>query len=270
MPTRRHLNAYLCVVLLFSACSTGPERDIKIDASPQGTVYLKRISDRTFQAAHPIKIDSGTIALVLSGLLVRDGQDASQNLVGASDRRRAFSGSEVGYLAPFIAEGLRRAAPDQQVGFRVERVGAVLYAYGRSLYVTLTSYRTREEPATTINMANRRMPDTTGSANYSVSFIPEAAKRPDSFLDARSTEKTVVIDYELLAMLPPASNIPASVQSAPTPAASQAANGGKAEPARKDPEIEALRKELHEIKKQLAEQQAERARSQPQNVVPQK
>lgn len=257
MPARRHLSAYLCAVLVFSACSTGSELETKIDESLQGAVYLKRITDRSFQAAHPIKIDPGTIALVLSGILIRDSESASPEV------RRAFSGSEVGYLAPLISEGLRRAASDQQVGFRVDRgspresPALVLYAYGRSLYVTLIQYRSTNETGT-------------GLANRTVSFIPEAAKRPDSFLDVRSMNNTLVIDYELLAMLPPASNVPASAQSAAAPALPQAANGGKADPLRKDAEIEALRKELQEIKKQLAEQEAERARSQPKNAVPQK
>jgi len=251
MPARGYLKFYLCAVLIFSACSTGSELETKIDESPQGAVYLKRITDRSFQAAHPIKIDSGTIALVLSGIRIRESQSA------APDVRRAFSGSEVGYLAPLISEGLRRAASDQQIGFKVERVGpretttAILYAYGRSLYVTLNETGT-------------------GIANRTVSFVPEAAKRPDSFLDVESINNTLAIDYELLAMLPPASSIPASTQSAPAPALPQAANGGKAEPVGKDAEIEELRKELREIKKQLAEQEAERARSQPKNTVPQK
>ena len=105
--------------------------------------------------------------------------------------------------------------------------------------------------------------------NRTVSFIPKAAKRPDSFLDVRSINNTLVIDYELLAMLPPASNVPASAQSAAAPALPQAANG-KAEPVGKDTEMEELRRELREIKKQLADQEAERARSQPKNAVPQK
>jgi hypothetical protein len=45
--------------------------------------------------------------------------------------------------------------------------------------------------------------------------------------------------------------------------------GGKAEPPQKDAEIEALRKELQEMKKHLADQEAERARSQPKNPAPQ-
>jgi hypothetical protein len=297
MPARRHITSALFVALLFPACSTGPELDIKIDDSPQGAVYLKRISERSFQAAHPIKIDPSTIALALSGIVIHDNQGTVQNQVGPADDRRAFSGSEVGYLAPLITESLRRAASDQQVEFAVRQVGqpglsertgagvgseplmsvqprestnGALYAYGRSLYITLTRYRSREEPTTTINMANRKISDATGLANRTVSFLPEAAKRPESYLDARSTGNTLVIDWELLAMLPEASSVPASTKLSPAPAPPQAANGGTAEPVRKDAEIEALRKELQEIKKQLAEQQAERARSQPQHTVPQR
>jgi len=293
MPARRLITTAFLVALLFPGCSTGPEPVIQIDESHQGAVYLKRISDRSFQAAHPITIDPSTIALALSGIVIRDNQEALQNRVGTADARRAFSGSEVGYLAPLITEGLRRAASDQQVEFTVRQVGqpglseqggagvgsepptsvqprestnGVLYAYGRSLYVTLTRYRSREEPTTIINMANRKVSDATGLANRTVSFVPEAAKRPESYLDARSTGHTLVIDWELLAMLPEASSVPASAQSAPVPP--QATNGVNAEPVRKDAEIEALRKELQEIKKQLAEQQAERARTQPQHPLP--
>ena len=293
MPARRPITTAFLVALLFPGCSTGPEPVIKIDESPQGAVYLKRISDRSFQAAHPITIDPSTIALALSGIVIRDNQEALQNRVGTADARRAFSGSEVGYLAPLITEGLRRAASDQQVEFTVRQVGqpglseqggagvgsepptsvqprestnGVLNAYGRSLYVTLTRYRSREEPTT--NMANRKVSDATGLANRTVWFLPEAAKRPESYLDARSTGHTLVIDWELLAMLPEASSIPASAQSTPVPP--QATNGVNAEPVRKDAEIEALRKELQEIKKQLAEQQAERTRTQPQHPLPQR
>ena len=119
MPVRHYWNACLCAawVLVFSACSTGPDIDDTIHESPQGLVYLTRISDRSFQAAHPIKIDPTTIGRVLSGVLVREDQSAVQNFfTGAPDARRAFSEGEVAYLAPLISEGLRRAASDQQGG----------------------------------------------------------------------------------------------------------------------------------------------------------
>ena len=259
MASRQPITASLCAVLLFSACSTGANLDIPIDESSQGGVYLKPISDRSFQAAHPIKIDSSTIALVLNGILIRDNLSVS----GAAETHRTFTGSEISYLAPLISEGLRRAASDQQVGFKVGQAAGILYAYGRSLYVTLTDYRLRDEST---SAADRSTPHQTGLVNHTVFFIPEDAKRPSNYLDARSTENTVVIDWQLLARLPPTSGIP-STQSAP--ARPQPSDVGAAEPARKDAEIEALRKELQEIKKQLAEQQAERARSQSQPSVPQ-
>jgi hypothetical protein len=280
-----------------SACSTSPDVDVMIHEAPQGAVYLERISGRSFQAAHPIKIDPTTIGRVLSGVLVKDDQGLIKTFfMGIPDAYRAFSESEVAYLAPLISEGLRRAATDQQVGFRIEQIGqpglvhnrgggvgssepplelrpkettsGVVYAYGQSLYVTITEFRVRNEPANTINMANRRLPDNTGLNNHSLLFLPEAAKRPDSYLDARSTDKTLVIDYQLLAALPPASIPSASSQPSPQPAP-PAVTGGKAEPPQKDAEIEALRKELQEIKKHLADQEAERARSQPNSPAPQ-
>ena len=283
MRARLHLAASLCAGVLLSVCSTGPELDVKIDESPQGAVYLKRISDGSLQAAHPIKIDSGTISLLLSGILVREQQPAPNTSFGGSDSRPVFSGSEVAYLAPLISEGLRRAASDQQVGFRTGHPGpsqqsgvsmpsttALLYAYGRSLYVTLTQYHAREDAATMTKIPNSKSADTSGLTNHTLSFIPESAKRPDTYLDARSTDKTLVIDYQLLAALPPVSIPSASTQPTSQPAAPQAATEGKAESPKKDSEIEALRKELQEIKKQLAEQEAERARSQQKNAVPQK
>jgi hypothetical protein len=262
----RHLTIclFLACVLCLAACSTGPEGTITIHESSQASVYLKRSSDRSFQAAHPIKIKADTIGLVLSGVLVRENQEV----------RRAFSASDVGYLAPLISEGLRRGMSDQQVAFRLsngvggasssgrssmlapgQTIAGVAYAYGQSLYLTLSEYRPDDRSPNTVN--------------YSLLFVPEAAKRPESYLDARSTDKTLVIDYQLLAALPPASIPSASTQPASRPAAPQAATEGTPEP-KKDAEIEALRKELQDIKRQLAEQEAERARSQQKNAVPQK
>ena len=116
-------------------------------------------------------------------------------------------------------------------------------------------------------MANRRLPDDTGLLNHTVVFVPEAAKRPDSYLDARSTDKTLVIDYELLAALPASAGSLSAESSSPM-AAPPATTKEKGDPAKNESEIGALRKELEEIKRQLAEQDAERARSQNKSVTP--
>src|SRR4030095_2013686 len=235
MPVRCLITATsLCLLLVCVACSTGRESIIKIDESPLGAVSFQRIADPSFQAAHPIKIDSSTIALVLNGILIRDNPAARKNS-SPSDVRRIFSGSEVGDFAPFISEALRRATPDQEVEFRIGEVTGVLYAYGRSLYVTLTQYRSGTEMNPAASTANRTTPDGTGFASRTVSFIPEAAQRGSSYRDARSTDTTLVIDYELLAMLPPASLPSASARSAPT-LPPQSGNADKADRVQRDAE----------------------------------
>jgi hypothetical protein len=106
-------------------------------------------------------------------------------------------------LAPLLVDGLARAAADQQVGFKIRQTGApayseragaglgstepplqlapkeitsgFLYAYGQSLYLTITQFRYRPERADTINMVNRRLPDKTGLAHRKILLTPEAA-----------------------------------------------------------------------------------------------
>ena len=223
------------------------------------------------------------MARVLRGVIVKDSRGLLANLVaGKSGAVRAFRDEDIEYLAPLLVEGLTRAAPDQQVGFSVVQIGAPispqpvgpvfcsssvrfpgvcsseqppgpapaestkgsLYVYGRSLYLTLTEYRHRRERADTITLANR-----------TVHFVPESAKRPDSYRNTRSTDATLVIDYDVLATMPTASDIQSTAAQPPTPA--------KGEPTQRDTDLDALRKELQDIKKKLAEQEAERTRSTP-------
>jgi hypothetical protein len=214
------------------------------------------------------------------------------NLIpGKSEVGRAFEDKDIEYLAPLLVEGLTRAASDQQVGFRVVQLsapansqiagltfcvdsvrfpgtceseqpsGAIseeatsgsLYAYGRSLYLTLTEYRYRTKRAETSTTADRRIFNPAGMANRTVHFVPESAKRPDSYRTALSTNTTLVIDYGLLATMPAAPDIRSATAQPATPV--------KEEPTQRDTDLDEVRKELREIKKKLAEQEEERTRS---------
>ena len=206
---------------------------------------------------------------------------------------RAFRDEDVEYLAPLLVAGLTRAASDQQVGFRVvqavapiqaqsagmvfclsdvrspgvceseqssgaiseESTAGSLYAYGQSLYVTLTEYRYRTKRTETSSAADRRLFNAGGLSNRSVHFVPESAKRPDSYRTARSTDATMVIDYGLLATMPGASDVRSTPGQSPTTV--------KGEPTQRDADMDELRKEMREIKKKLAEQEEERIRSSP-------
>jgi hypothetical protein len=283
------------ITLALSACATGPDLDLKIDDSERGAVYVERISDRSFQAAHPITLSTDTMARVLRGVVVKDSRGVSKNSAGDKPEAvRAFGDDDIGYLAPLLVEGLTRAAADQQIGFRVvqvhsanssqsagttfclsdvrfpsvcandeppgstfeESTGGLLYAYGRSLYLTLTDYRHRTERAESANRVNRRISNSTELVNHTVQFIPESAKRPDSYRTARSTDATLVIDYDLLAALPPTAPEMRST-------AAQPAMPVKGESSQRDTDLDEVRKELRDIKKKLADQEAERTRSTP-------
>ncbi len=206
---------------------------------------------------------------------------------------RAFRDEDVEYLAPLLVAGLTRAASDQQVGFRVvqavapiqaqsaamvfclsdvrspgvceseqssgaiseESTAGSLYAYGQSLYVTLTEYRYRTKRTETSSAADRRIFNPAEMANRTVHFVPESAKRPESYRTTRSTDTTLVIDYGLLATMPVVSDV------RPTPG--QSPTTVKGEPTQRDTDMDELRKELQEIKKKLSEQDEERIRSSP-------
>ncbi len=283
------------ITLALSACATGPDLDVTIHESERGAVYVERIPDRSFHAAHPVTLSVDTMARVLRGVVVKDSRGVVLgNLIpGKTVVDRAFEDKDVEYLAPLLVAGLARAASDQQVGFRLVQVATVansqlagltfcvdsvrfpgtcesdlpsgavseesttgsLYAYGQSLYLTLTEYHYRTKRAETSTTANRRIFNPSGMGNRTVQFVPESAKRPDSYRTALSTDTTLVIDYGLLATMPATEEIP------PTAAQPQTPTTGK--PAQRDTDMEEMRKELQEIKKKLAEQEAGRNRSKP-------
>lgn len=282
------------MTLVVSACATNPDLDITIHKSERGVVFVERISDRSFQATHPVTLSSDTMARVLRGVILKDGRRVLGNL--ASDKPetiRVFGDDDVEYLAPLLVEGLTRAASDQQVGFHivkhgtpaqsqsagtvfclsdvrfpnvceseqarggasVEVTGGSLYSYERSLYLTLTEYRQRTEGTDANTMADRRRFNPTGLANRTVHFVPESAKRPDRYRTARSTDTTLVIDYSLLATMPAASDMRSTAAQPPMPEKGDSAN--------RDTDLDEVRKELKEIKKKLAEQETERTHPTP-------
>jgi hypothetical protein len=280
-----------------------------IHESQKGAVYLERIPDRKFQAAHPIKLEPSLLARVLRGVHVQDEKGTIQTLFAAQPKAvPAFSEEEVAFLASLIATALTQAAPDQRVGFRVshlvspsysQTVGAgvgssepplslsqlettsgTIYAHGLSLHLTLTQYRHRPQRPDTISSPNRYYPDPTGLNRRDVTFVPEAARRPDTYrqssLLADPDLTTLVIDYELLAKLPaqgpalPASTAARSPVASPSDAAAPAEQAAptaeelqsvKELIIKKDMELEALKEELRSLRRQLTEQEAEPQKS---------
>ena len=192
--SRSLLLALLCLV--GAACGTTTQTDKIIFDDPRGTVSLQTISDRSIQANHPINLEPALLAQLLKGMKIQD-QDLGHNHVNglqSMDRRSpyyssvpVFSDDQIRFLAPLLAEGLRTAAPDQCVEYRVvtthegsnrfqspttETTAGSLYAYGRQLYVILSQYRYNQM------RENMRMLDSLSAAERVQSIIQASGTVP--------------------------------------------------------------------------------------------
>ncbi|MGH7147287.1 MAG: hypothetical protein ACREIJ_05220 [Nitrospiraceae bacterium] len=218
---------FLALLCLFvTACgTTAPTGKILFD-DPRGTVSLQTISDQSIQASHPVNLEPALLALILRGIEIQDQEYGLQKiLAGPSAPVPVFSDDQIRFLAPLLAEGLRTAAPDQCIEYRVqathtgsafassttETTAGSLYAYGRQLYVTVSQYR--YDPIRANMPVSRRgairppPPDYSGLRDRTLLFTPKAAQRSDSFdppTGGKSTDRFLAIDYELLQHASPA------------------------------------------------------------------
>ena len=281
-----HKSSFFLALLCFAgtACSTTDQNTKILFEDPRGAVALQTMSDRSIQATHPINVEPTLLAKILRGIEIQDqGHGLQKFLAGASSPVPVFLDDQIRFLAPLLAEGLRTAAPDQRIEYRVqtthegsmlessttETTAGSLYAYGRSLYVILSQYRyspTRTNMKLNDMAYRSRPPDASGLLNRIVLFTPSDADRSDSFdppEGGKSTDRFVAIDYQMLRHAP----APATATTEQT-----APRIERAEPTRESPagtgaseapapttealaqEVETLRKELQSVQKQLDSQ----------------
>lgn len=252
------------ITLTLSACATRPDVDVTIHESDRGAVYVERIPDRSFRAAHPITLSIDTMARVLRGVAVKEDRDLLGGVIfSKSEALLVFRDEDVQFLAPLLVDGLTRAASDQKVGFRVVQPGMPwesttgwIYAHEGSLYLTIPYL-----------IPLSRYADGTQAPPSTLLFFPKSARRPESYRNAGSAESTLVIDYGLLASLPADSRTPPPGQApvaappiatgqttAPMPAAQTIQS--PTQPSER--EWDEMRKEMQDLKRRLAEQDAER------------
>lgn len=310
-----HSRSLLLTLLCFVGTSCGtttPTGKVLFD-DPRGTVSLQTISDRSIQASHPINLEPALIARVLSGMQVQEHQRTLQEmLAGSSSAVPVFSAEEVQFLAPRIAKALTTAGTGEAVAFLVtslrqgtgrlehsatESTAGSLYAYGLSLYVTLSQYRYAPTQTNADDLAHRRLPDSSGLSNRTLLFIPSTAQRSDNFhrpTGGTSTDRFLAIDYQLLQHASPSAAT--TEQTAPqteraTPIRESLAGTSASEvPShttetlaqrdaeihtlkdlviKKDLELETLRKELQSVRKQLDSQKRKPTPpSKPQQTAP--
>lgn len=175
-----------------------------------------------------------------------------------------------------------------------ETTAGSLYAYGLSLYVTLSQYRYAPGQTHTNDPAHRRLPDPSGLSNRTLLFTPSTAQRSDSFhppAGGSSTDRFLAIDYQLLQHAQAPAPIPEQTAPqvertaapireplvAPKPSEAQSESLAQREAElrtlkdlviKKDLELEVLRKELQSLRKQLDSQTA-KPDSQKRKPIPQ-
>ena len=211
------LVALLCVAT--AACSTTAQVGTTLFEDPRGSVSLRTISTPLLQATHPINLEPAMLAQLLRGLEIDDGgvgahhvKSMQSSITGAVAISPLFSEDQVQFLAPLLAEGLRRATPNESVEYRVvtthepsnkfqtaltETTAGSLYAYGGRLYVILSQYRFNP----TLIRISAQQVDYSSLRYRTLRFTPKAAFQadsPDPPTLKKSTDRFVVIDYQLL------------------------------------------------------------------------
>ena len=211
------LVALLCVAT--TACSTTAQVGTTLFEDPRGSVSLRTISTPLLQANHPINLEPAMLAQLLRGLEIDDGgvgahhvKSMQSSITGAVAISPLFSEDQVQFLAPLLAEGLRKATLNESVEYRVvtthepsnkfqtaltETTAGSLYAYGGRLYVILSQYRFNP---TLIRLSAQQV-DYSSLRYRTLRFIPKAALQadsPDPPTLEKSTDRFVAIDYQLL------------------------------------------------------------------------
>lgn len=241
---------------LLAGCFSGPGRDIVIEESPRGAVYLERIPSHRGRASYPRSISPTVLAQFLRGVQIQGQQRLLQSLLaGMPTPTRAFSEEQVEFLLPHLTQAFSMAASDQQISFRVVsplsseagELRATLLADKDMLYLIITQWR-------------RLQRDSTSFESWSLSFVPASAWNQDpqshpDFLDSFS-RPWLAVYYQMLART---SENP--VQSKPTPAkpSDRRGNGSPATRTTGEDEerLEQVRDEIRTLLQRLQELEAE-------------
>jgi hypothetical protein len=287
---RRPLHFVLlsCLALIATGCAASLP-PTAIHEAALGKVFLEHVSDKSFQAAHPIKLSETTVADIMRGIHTKE-KTGLLLLLGKALKStnlndiRTFSEDDIAFLTPHITTALAQATPNQRVGFHVystpvisqqhkvsqypETTSGYLFADGLSLHFTLTQYRYRPgKKPTSSQKEPRPLPDTDGLRDREVTFLPEAAVRPDvydrSSWIGKSDDRSLAIDYQLLTKVLAAPAAPPSSTGQQHPTASSTTSPSQSNPAqappvgKSDADLQAFKEELKALQKKVDEQSAE-------------
>jgi len=186
-PIMQGLVGIAALALVISGCAGGT----KLAHNAKGSVYLEEVTDWSFEASHPAVIDQLTITKIVKGLYRDDSMNGSSEMsAGGSKPMRIFSDEDAEFLSPLLAQGLSKAKPEQLVGFRVS-----------------SSAGSGSEPTTgSIYVQNESIYLTIGKGAKPTGFMPKSAARtepaPAYAAGGALGAVVMIIDYHALGMAP--------------------------------------------------------------------
>lgn len=205
--TRYMTTGMFLTAMLFSGCSmvSGSQ---SMHQSAKGSVYLKEVSEWSFEANHPTMIDQNTMLKIVKGVMTEEAAPASNRMPASGSKpMRVFSDGDAEFLAPLLAQGLSRAKPEQIVGFRVSSsAGSGAAPTAGTLYV--------QHGAAYFTISPPQGMKTAGFMPKSAAHIESA---PSFAANGTADAISMVIDYRALAKASMPAAMPVAAMTTPAP-----------------------------------------------------
>lgn len=247
----------LALLMSISACSLVPTVQTPIHQSERGTVALRTFSDPEFKASHPKTLESTMMFQVLQGLRVQEQKSTLAKLMtGEVSPVPVFSQDQIIYLAPILTSAFSQATAEEQVTFLLtnnssnERTHTegTLFIEDSFLYLSINQYRAHStQPA----LLSKPTSSFNRPKEWELKFYPISALQNQTERVRVSNDDTILnmlhIDYNLLNKLAESRNEQSLKSSISHPAIS----GSSRPDPKKQKEIDALKKEVEDLKESL-------------------
>ena len=263
--TNPTLYAFVGLALLIAGCSSTS----KIAQNSKGSVSLEEIMDWSFEASHPAIIDQTTISKIVKGIYTAEDQSGSRMSAAGSKPMRVFSDEDAEFLAPLLAQGLSKAKPEQLVVFRVSSsAGSGSEPTAGSMYVQRGSiYFTIAKGARATTFAPESVARSEQAPPYAAGGMTGVTAHVIDYLALARTPMPAAMPIAKPVVLPLAPSSKATAPAAPAamrvesdiqqPEMQVQLSRAKDTIAKKDTEINMLRRESDWMKRELRERDEE-------------
>lgn len=207
-----HLLYFLILICLMSNCSWTPRVETSIYEGPQGSISLITVSEESFEANHPVTLQTDTIAHILRGLQIREGNRLLQKIFsGEAHHQQVFTEEQIEILTPPLQKAFSQVTPEEHITIQtpdnreigIHSLKGTMYVQGDDLYVTL-KFGTHSSHDSTKSTVKGVRPNREGRGMPVVAFSPQEALRKDKpshwFLGGEK-KNHLVINVPLLASL---------------------------------------------------------------------